>query len=271
MAYTGKIKLAVLDTAGTVCDGPQDLRHIYPNDDLRGCKAPVIPFEELFKRHHINLDWQLIRKPMGMFKKTHLKMLLEDGEIKEQFRREYGRDWTEKDLDGLYGEYLPLLNDAIVRPELAKPIDGAKECIDKLREAGIIIGCDTGYTKASSTALNRVLEKDYNIIFDVTTNAEEVKGRPSPFMVFDCMDKANIYPVEAVVKVDDTEAGMYEGRNAGSWTVALYATGSNDYDKLARAKPDFMIPSIKYLPEIIFFNIEPALARGQRPGQDIIR
>jgi len=25
-------------------------------------------------------------------------------------------------------------------------------------------------------------------------------------MVFDCMDKANVYPVEAVVKVDDTAA-----------------------------------------------------------------
>jgi len=36
--YTGKIKLCVLDTAGVVCDGPQDLRHIYPGDDLKGCR-----------------------------------------------------------------------------------------------------------------------------------------------------------------------------------------------------------------------------------------
>ena len=28
--YTGKIELAVLDTAGTFCDGPWDLRHRWP-------------------------------------------------------------------------------------------------------------------------------------------------------------------------------------------------------------------------------------------------
>ena len=44
--YTGKIELAVLDTAGTFCDGPCDLRNRWPLDDLRGCKAPVIPFYE---------------------------------------------------------------------------------------------------------------------------------------------------------------------------------------------------------------------------------
>ncbi len=61
------------------------------------------------------------------------------------------------------------------------------------------MGCDTGYTKAASTALRKVLKEKHGLVFDVTTDAESVKGRPSPFMVFDCMDKANVYPVEAVV------------------------------------------------------------------------
>ncbi len=53
--YTGKIELAVLDTAGTFCDGPGDLRHRWPLDDLRGCKAPVVPV--LWKRCvHLTLN-----------------------------------------------------------------------------------------------------------------------------------------------------------------------------------------------------------------------
>ena len=48
--YTGKIELAVLDTAGTFCDGPQDLRHRWPEDDLRGCKAPVVPFYAIVEK-----------------------------------------------------------------------------------------------------------------------------------------------------------------------------------------------------------------------------
>ena len=55
--YTGKIELAVLDTAGTFCDGPGDLRHRWPKDDLRGCKAPVIPFYEALKEFGIECEW----------------------------------------------------------------------------------------------------------------------------------------------------------------------------------------------------------------------
>ena len=32
----------------------------------------------------------------------------------------------------------------IVDEDLARPIDGALECIEKLRAAGILVGCDTG-------------------------------------------------------------------------------------------------------------------------------
>jgi phosphonoacetaldehyde hydrolase len=267
--YTGKIKLAVLDTAGTFCDGPGDLSRLFPGDDGRGCKAPVVPFVETLRNHNIVVDWASVRKPMGLFKRTHLQRLLELDEVRAQFVREYGREWTEKDLEDLYQEFLPLLNKYIVHPELARPIDGTLECLQKLREAGVVAGCDTGYTRESSGLLNRYLADRYGIVFDVVTNAEEVPGRPSPFMVFDCMRKADVYPVEAVVKVDDTAAGMLEGGNAGCWTIGVYATGSNTYDQLAQARPDFLVPSVRYVPEVVFCQIEPRLRRGERPGQGL--
>ena len=268
--YAGKIKLVILDMAGVVCDGPQDLRHIYPGDDLKGCKAPIIPFTEVLLKHNIVVDWATIRKHMGLYKKTHLQLLLEDENVKNQFIKEYGHDCSEKDFNQIFQEYELLLNEVIVREELAQPIEGASECIAALREAGIVVGSDTGYTREASTALRRLLEKKYNLVFDVTTDAETVKGRPSPFMVFDCMDKANVYPVEAVVKVDDTVAGIYEGRNAGAWTIGIYSSGSNDYDQLAKVKPDFLVPSIKYVAEVIFRQIESRLKRGKLPGQGVL-
>jgi hypothetical protein len=60
------------------------------------------------------------------------------------------------------------------------------------------------------------------------------------------------------------------GNNAGCWTIGLYASGSNTYDELAASKPDFLIPSVAYVPEIIFGQIEPRLRRGERPGQGLI-
>lgn len=163
----------------------------------------------------------------------------------------------------------------IVDEDLAKPIDGAVECINKLRQASILVGCDTGYYENDSKALNKVLEDTYEMKFDVVTNAEKVPGRPAPFMVYDCMLQAyqitgNPIPCEAVVKIDDTAPGMICGNNAGAWTIGLYASGSNDYNTLAAAKPDFLVPDVSYVPEIIFGQIEPRLRRGEKPGQGLI-
>lgn len=268
--YTGKIHLAVLDTAGTFCDGPQDLTKRWPEDDGRGCKAPVVPFYEVLRNHNIIVDWASVRKPMGNFKPVHLRMLLQLPEVEEQFIKEFGHKFTEKEFDMLLAEFRPLMTKYIIDPDVAKPIDGAIEAIAKLKEAGIYVGCDTGYYDGDSKMLNKYLEEHYGMKFDVTTNAEIVQGRPSPFMVYDCMAKANIHNINSVVKIDDTAAGMKCGNNAGCWTIGLYATGSNDYDTLASSKPDFLVPSVKYVPEIIFGQIEPRLRRGERPGQGII-
>ncbi|MCL1982558.1 MAG: hypothetical protein FWG53_05690 [Clostridiales bacterium] len=273
--YTGKIELAVLDTAGTFCDGPQDLRSRWPLDDLRGCKAPVVPFYEALLAHGIDVPWSSIRKPMGNFKPTHLRMLLELPEVKEQFIAKNGRDWNEDDFDAILATFRPLMSKYIVDPDLSKPIEGALECIARLREAEILVGCDTGYYSEDSKRLNQSLVDRFGMKFDVATNAEKVPGRPWPFMVFDCMLQAyeltkKVIPVESVVKIDDTAAGMKCGNNAGAWTIGLYATGSNTYDELAASKPDYLIPSVKYVPDIVFYEIEPRLRRGERPGQGII-
>jgi phosphonoacetaldehyde hydrolase len=265
--YRGRIKLVVLDTAGVICDGPQDLRHLYPRDDLKGVKAPVVAFDEVLARHGLQVDWATIRKPMGLFKRTHLQRLLEDEGVAAQFERVHHRAWTEADLDRMFEDFRPILDRVIVQEELSRPIDGVQECIATLRDAGIVIGCDTGYTASASALLNNVLAQRFGVVVDVTTNAEVARGRPSPFMVFDCMAKADLYPVEAVVKVDDTRAGMYEGRNAGAWTVGVYESGNDTYDQLREAEPDFLIPSLKDLPAVIFDQIEPRLARGGLPGQ----
>ncbi|SFP87830.1 phosphonoacetaldehyde hydrolase [Oscillibacter sp. PC13] len=273
--YTGKIELAVLDTAGTFCDGPGDMSHRWPRDDGRGCKAPVVPFYEAIRQFGIELDWASIRKPMGMFKPTHLRMLMNLPEFVEQWEAKYNRPWGEDDFEAILAAFRPLMSKYIVDEDLARPIEGAVEAIAKMKEAGILVGCDTGYYAEDSAALNKVLEDKFDMKFDVVTNAEKVPGRPSPFMVYDCMLSAykltnKVIPCEAVVKIDDTAAGMKCGNNAGVWTIGLYASGSNDYDMLAASKPDFLVPSVKYVPEIIFNEIEPRLRRGERPGQGLI-
>ncbi len=267
--YAGGIRLVVLDLAGTVCDGPQDLRHLYPNDDGKAVKSPVICFEKVLTKRKIRTDWPTLRKPMGLFKKQHLEQLLRDETIASQWRTVYHRDWTQADLDEMFTEFRPLAREVAVSKELVRPIDGVKEAIDRLREAGIAIGCDTGYPAEAANAVYKALAEQYDIRFDVTADSEMVAGRPTPFLVYDCMAKANVYPPQAVVKADDVAAGIWEGNNSGAWTAGIYATGNDGYETLAAAKPDYLIPSLRYLPDIVFGQIQPRVQRGELPGQSL--
>ena len=267
--YTGRIKLVVMDLGGTVCDGPQDLSKIIPNDDGYGVKTPIITFEKIFKNYNMEVDWETMRKPLGVFKREHLHEILKLEDVAAEFKKAQDREWTEDDLDDMFAQFRELVVEVALMDDIIRPIDGCKECVDQLRAAGIIIGCDTGFPKEAYEVIYETLAKKYGIEFDVTADSETVRGRPTPFLVYDCMDKANVYPPEAVVKADDIEAGLHEGRNSGAWTVGLYASGYHDYERLMKARPDYLIPSVKYLPELIFTEIQPRLMRGELPGDGL--
>lgn len=264
--YTGPIRLVILDIAGTVCDGPQDLRHLYPNDDGLAVKGPVIVFERMFREFGMELDWATIRRPMGKFKKEHLEDILGFEHVTRQFHEVHGRDWTAEDVDRMFDMFRPTMAEVAVTPELIEPFDGIREAVDEMRAAGIKIGCDTGYPVEACEAIYRTLAQDFGIVFDVTADSENVRGRPTPFLVYDCMVKADVYPPAAVVKADDITAGVQEGANSGAWTVGLYATGAHDHATLARAGADYLLPGARHLPSLIFNEIQPRMREGASPG-----
>jgi phosphonoacetaldehyde hydrolase len=60
----------------------------------------------------------------------------------------------------------------------------------------------------------------------VVCSGETPHGRPSPLMIYKaCVDLA-VWPLSRVVKVDDSEAGVAEGRAAGCLTVGVTASGN---------------------------------------------
>lgn len=264
--YRGPIRLVILDIAGTVCDGPQDLRHIYPNDDGLAVKGPVIVFERMFNKFRMDVDWETIRKPMGKFKKEHLEDILAFPEVRAQFRQVHGRDWTAADVTEMFDMFRPEMAEVAATEDLIRPFDGVKDSIDRLRAAGIKVGCDTGYPIEACNAIYSTLARKHGIVFDVVADSENVRGRPTPFLVYDCMYKANVFPPAAVVKADDITAGVQEGANSGAWTVGLYATGAHDYDTLKAAGADYLIPGSRYLADLVFTEIQPRLMRGDMPG-----
>lgn len=264
--YSGPIRLVILDIAGTVCDGPQDLSHLYPNDDGLAVKGPVIVFEKMFNEFGMDLDWETIRKPMGKFKKEHLADILSFEHVATQFRDVHGHDWSEEDVERMFDMFRPTMAEVAVTEDLIRPFEGVREAVEELQAAGIKVGCDTGYPVETCDAIYGALERDHGIKFDVVADSENVRGRPTPFLVYDCMYKANVYPPAAVVKADDITAGVQEGANSGAWTVGLYATGAHDYETLKAAGADYLLPGASYLPDLIFNEIQPRMLEADARG-----
>ena len=104
-----------------------------------------------------------------------------------------------------------------------------------------------------------------------------------------CLQNAmylQIYPMEAIVKVDDTLPGIEEGLNAGMWTIGLAKTGNEiglnqqeiealdpktlkekldrAYERMAHAGAHYVVDGIGDVPAILD-EIDQRLAGAERP------
>jgi phosphonoacetaldehyde hydrolase len=108
----------------------------------------------------------------------------------------------------------------------AQLIDGAKQTIDALRAQGVKIASSTGYTRDMMQPVLREAARQGYVPDHLLCSGETPTGRPSPLMIYKACAELGVWPLSRVVKVDDTEAGVAEGRNAGCFTVGLAASGN---------------------------------------------
>ena len=110
--------------------------------------------------------------------------------------------------------------------EAAELIPGAAETVATLRAAGLRVASSTGYTRdMMAPVLIRAAEQGYAPDHLVCAN-ETPEGRPSPLMIYKACAELGVWPLSRVVKVDDAEAGIAEGRAAGCFTIGVSASGN---------------------------------------------
>jgi len=66
--------------------------------------------------------------------------------------------------------------------------------------------------------LARAAEQGY-VPEHLVCSGETPFGRPSPLMIYKACAELGVWPLSRVVKVDDAEAGIAEGKAAGAFTV----------------------------------------------------
>lgn len=206
-----KVSCIIMDWAGTAVD--------------YGCFAPLHAFIRMFEDYRIVVTLEQTRRPMGLPKIDHIREIMKIGEVSEQFRAAYGRDWTEEDVREMNTKFEGYLFATL--ENFATPIPHVIDTLDKLRAEGLKIGSTTGYTAAMMEIVEKgAAEQGYRVDNLVTPN-EVPSGRPAPFMIYRNMMHFGIDSAKKVVKVGDTIADIKEGVNAGVWSVGVIE-GSNE-------------------------------------------
>ena len=113
----GKLKLVVLDWAGTTVD--------------YGCFAPVAAFDKAFRAFGVQPTMDEIRAPMGMLKRDHIRTMLQMESVAAQWRAQAGKDAEEADVEAIYRVFEEKLMESL--SDYAAPKPGVVDTVAQLR------------------------------------------------------------------------------------------------------------------------------------------
>jgi len=213
--FRGPLKAAILDWSGTTLDA-----HVL---------APAVVFCEVFKKHGVPISMKEARGPMGLRKDLHIAEILKLPAVSDRWSKAKGKTPDESTVATLFKDFVPMQMDVLDKYSTLLP--RTVETVNKLRdEYKLKIGCTTGFTRVM---VDKLLEnaQQQGYYPDTTVAGDDVPYnmgfRPAPFMVYQNLCNLGVFPIQSVVKVDDTVSGVGEGLNAGCWAVGI--AGHSNY------------------------------------------
>jgi phosphonoacetaldehyde hydrolase len=265
-----KIPAVFLDWAGTAVD--------------HGSIAPVHALENIFSQFGIAVPRPLVRRYMGLAKKDHIRKLLQEPDVKEQWTTLHHAPPEAPDVERIYANFEPQMMEVLAG--YATVISGVAEAVAAMRARGMKIAGTTGYTRPMLDRLEALAaEQGYRT--DRSLAPEDAGGgRPFPWMCYRLAMDLRIYPLSACVKIGDTESDMEEGLNAGMWTIGVTRSGNTvglsetdwlqlDHGEqgklLAGAEQELRSAGAHYIAETVAHTlplldeIERRVSNGERP------
>jgi phosphonatase-like hydrolase len=225
MTEKTNISLAAFDIAGTL---------------IEDTGIVVRSFSQAFKNGGIQASEEDILKLRGAAKRDVIRHFVSDGsadlveEIYQDFRRMLEKNYEDEDT---------------------KPIPGAEDALDWMRDKGILIATTTGFYRKVRDIILEKLNWDGSF-FDCNVCSDDVpKGRPAPYMIFQCMSCLNVTDVNRVIAIGDTPLDMQAGSNAGCHGVIGVLSGAHGIETLGMARHTHIITSVVSLPELIEVGI----------------
>jgi phosphonatase-like hydrolase len=221
------IRLVIFDMAGTT---------VSDNDNV--AKA----FRDAFQQNGINIELEDANPLMGYHKPLAIQMLLEKRGI------EFDAEFIEKIHDDFENEMLDFYEYAAD----VRPAKGAEDVFEKLKERGMRIALNTGFSKTiADTIVQRFQWIEKGLVDDLIGSDEVMKGRPYPYMIEELMQRAGIRDAAEVAKIGDTTVDIEEGKNAGCQYVVAITHGAGDEAELQLMKPTHIIHELSEIPAIL--------------------
>jgi phosphonatase-like hydrolase len=141
-----------------------------------------------------------------------------------------------------------------------RPIRGAETTFQVLRDEGIAVVLDTGFSRPIMDAILLRLGW-YDDVVDLTVTSDEVEaGRPHPYMIQRAMAAAKVDLSARVMKVGDTAADMREGVAARAGIVVGVLSGTGSRAELEETGATHIIDDVSQLPRLVFGAMQGSAA-----------
>lgn len=223
------IQLVVFDIAGTT---------------VRDKGSVADAFMAAAAQYGVSVPREEVNKVMGFRKKEAIRILL------DKFYLEQGD--TEGLIEKIHDAFTHNMISFYKQDTELAALPHAEETFAWLKQRGIKIALNTGFTRPITDTILQRLQWNSNGMIDMVITSDEVpEGRPNPYMIAAIMKQLGIADAGQVAKVGDTEVDVEEGRNAGCGLVVGVTTGAYTRSELEQYKPDTIIDSLAELPPLI--------------------
>ena len=225
-----KIQLVVLDMAGTT---------------IRDDDAVNVCLREALASHSVIVSRDEVNLVMGLPKPLAIRKLLE--------KQPSGKPAGAERITAIHEDFLKRMLHHYRTSPAVEPMPNTLEALAELKEAGLRIALDTGFSRVIVEAILERLGWNDSGLLDATVASDEVaRGRPHPDLVFKAMELTAVTEPAAVAKVGDTPSDLQEGSAAGCGLVIGVTNGSHTRDELQPHPHTHLISGLIELPRLVF-------------------
>lgn len=221
-------QLVVFDMAGTTVQ----------DDDVVNAS-----FRDAIDAAGIKADRDTINAYMGIAKPVAILSILKEtgatGDLEAQ-------------VDQIHNDFVQRMINHYQTSDDVVEVEGTTETFKALREAGVKVALDTGFSRPIAQVIIDRLGWEKDGLIDCSVTSDEVEhGRPYPDLIVKAMQLTGVTDINKVVKVGDTPSDLKQGHNAGCARIVGVTEGTHTQAQLEPHPHTDLIPSVADLPALL--------------------